>query len=76
MHFSLPVSRKVEELTAGFRVSADGTKHYYSGGILNAHSMNILIYDTEANTEEIIADIPFLAGGSQPIGYFVLSDDN
>ncbi len=59
-----------------FRASTDGTKLYYSGGILNGNSMNILMYDIEANTEEIIADIPFLAGGSQPLGYFVLSDDN
>jgi len=58
------------------RVSTDGTKLYYSGGILNGNSMKILMYDIEANTEVIIADIPFLAGGSQPLSYFVLSDDN
>ena len=58
------------------RVSKDGTKLYYSGGMLNGNSMNILIYDIEANTEETVADIPFLSGGGQPIGYFVLSDDN
>ena len=59
-----------------FRVSADGTKLYYGGGILNGNSMNIIIYDIEANTEEVIADIPFGLGGTQQVGYFVLSDDN
>ncbi len=59
-----------------FRVSADGTKLYYSGGILNGNSRKILLYDIATNTEKIIADIPYLPGGGWPVGSFVLSDDN
>lgn len=60
----------------GFRISADGTKLYYSGGALNGNSLKILLYDITTNTEKIIADIPFLPGGGLPFNSFVLSDDN
>ena len=60
----------------GFRVSADGTKLYYSGGILNGNSMKLLLYDMATNTEKTIADLPFLPGGGMPFDSFVLSDDN
>jgi hypothetical protein len=66
-----------------FRVSADGTKLYYSGGILNGNSRKILLYDIPTNTEKTIVDIPnlprsswYLPGGGSPFGSFVLSDDN
>ena len=59
-----------------FGVSADGTKLYYSGGILNGNSLKILSYDIATNTEKIIAELPFLPGGGLPFDYFVLSDDN
>jgi hypothetical protein len=59
-----------------FRVSADGTKLYYRGGISNGNSQKILLYDIATGTEKIIADLPFLPGGGRPFGYFVLSDDN
>ena len=51
----------------GFRVSADGTKLYYSGGFLNGSS-KIFLYDIATNTEKIIADVAAF--------FFVLSDDN
>ena len=60
----------------GFRVSADGTKIYYRGGVLNGNSLKILLYDIATNTEKIIADVPYLAGGGTPFDSFVLSDDN
>ncbi len=60
----------------GLRVSADGTKLYYSGGVLNGNSLKILLYDIATNTEKIIADLPFLPGGGSPLNSFVLSDDN
>ena len=58
------------------RVSADGTKVYYSGGTLNGNSLKILMYDIATNREKIIADVPFLQGGGFPFDSFVLSDDS
>lgn len=58
------------------RVSADGTKLYYSGGILNGNSWKIFLYDIATNKEKIIADLPFQLGGALPFQSFVLSDDN
>jgi hypothetical protein len=60
----------------GFQTSKDGTKIYYSGGMLNGNSLKILLYDIATNTEKVIADVPFLPGGGSPFSYFVLSDDN
>ncbi len=58
------------------RVSTDGTKLYYREGNLNGGSIKIILYDIARNTERVIADIPYLAGGSISVNSFVLSDDN
>lgn len=60
----------------GFRVSADGTKLHYSGGILNGNSLKILLCDIVTNAEKTIANLTFLPGGGLPFESFVLSDDN
>jgi len=59
-----------------FYVSADGTKLYYSGAILNGNSCKILLYDIATNTEKTLVDLPFLQGGAWPFDFFLLSDDN
>jgi hypothetical protein len=58
------------------QVSADGTKIYYGGGILNGSSMKILLYDIVSNTQTTVAELPLLDGGGLPFGAFVLADDN
>lgn len=58
------------------KVSADGSKLYYSGGIFNKNSFMILLYDIATNTEKTIVDLPFLEGGGLPVDFFLLSDDN
>ncbi|MEX6690851.1 hypothetical protein QTN47_25305 [Danxiaibacter flavus] len=49
-----------------FRVSSDGTKLYYSGGVLNGNALNILLYDIDTNAEKTIAELPFGEGGGLP----------
>lgn len=63
-------------ISSNIQISADGTKLYYSGGVLNTNSYMILLYDIATNTEKIIVDLPFLEGGATPIDFFLLSDDN
>lgn len=58
------------------KVSADGTKLYYSGGVLNGNSMKILLYDIATNIQTVLVDIPFLDGVATPVDFFLLSDDN
>lgn len=56
------------------RVSTDGTILYFSGGSNGTHK--IMLYNISTNTQKIIADLPYLQGGSLPFEDFVLSDDN
>ncbi|RIW12559.1 hypothetical protein D0X99_18785 [Algoriphagus lacus] len=63
-------------LSDEIKVSADGTKLYYSGGVLNGNSMKILLYDIATNTQTELVDIPFLDGVATPVDFFLLSDDN
>jgi len=58
------------------QVSADGTKLYSIGSVVNGNSLKILLYDMLSNTEKTIAELPFLPGGGLPFDNFVLSDDN
>lgn len=76
--YSGQVTRQYQSnlLFDGLKVSGDGTKLYYIGGVFNENSQKLGIYDIIANTEKIIAELPYLPGGGRPFDNAVLSDDN